>query len=193
MATQRRRLCTSGRGAQLRLGTFAPGGSTSSPLWVWGTPLRLSGLFLVRRQSLLFASKPLLTYVFSPGWLNTHVLSPWHPVRVTGWSRVCQKWCLQHVTPATEFRGCRATRHSSWPWCISVDGGSSVQAASRYVMIWWSWIFGEALLLLSSRTMQASDSPNVLKVTVSLILSVWSVKSRSWCADSSVSGHNMNL
>lgn len=134
MATQRRRLCTSGRGAQLRLGTFAPGGSTSSPLWVWGTPLRLSGLFLVRRQSILFASKPLLTYVFSPGWLNTHVLSPWHPVRVTWRSRVCQKWCLQHVTPATEFRGCRATRHSSWPWCISADGAA---ACRQHHVMWW--------------------------------------------------------
>lgn len=192
MATQRRRLCTSGRGARLRLGTFAPGGSTSSPLWVWGTPLRLSGLFLVRRQSILFASKPLLTYVFSPGWLNTHVLSPWHPVRVTGRS------CVSEVMSAT----CHACNGIPWVPCDTTFKlavmhfswwSSSVQAASRYVMIWWSWIFGEALLLLSSRTMQASDSPNVLKVTVSLILSVWSVKSRSWGADSSVSGHNMNL
>lgn len=107
MATPRRRLCTSGRGAQLRLGTFAPGGSTSSPLWVWGTPLRLSGLFLVRRQSLLFASKPLLTYVFSPGWLNTHVLSPWHPVRVTGRS------CVSEVMSAT----CHACNGIPWVPC----------------------------------------------------------------------------
>ena len=33
MATPGRRLFTSGKGAQWRLGTFAPGGFTSSPLW----------------------------------------------------------------------------------------------------------------------------------------------------------------
>lgn len=33
MATPGKRSCTSGRGAQLKSGTFALGGSTSSPSW----------------------------------------------------------------------------------------------------------------------------------------------------------------
>lgn len=77
MATPGRRLCTSGRGAQLRLGTSAPGGSTSSPSWAWETPLRSSGPSQVRKQSILFANKPRLCYSVKAHW--THVLCKRRP------------------------------------------------------------------------------------------------------------------
>lgn len=48
------------------------------------------------------------------------------------------------------------------------------------VTIRWSWIFGEALLLLSSRAMQASDSNNALKVTVSLVSTWTGSETRTW-------------
>lgn len=52
-ATPGRRLCTSGKGAQWRSGTFAPGGSTSSPSWAWGTPRRSSGPSQVGERALI--------------------------------------------------------------------------------------------------------------------------------------------
>lgn len=54
MVTPRRRLFTSGKGAPSRSGTFAPGGSTSSPSWAWETPLKLSALSQVRKASIRF-------------------------------------------------------------------------------------------------------------------------------------------
>lgn len=74
MATPGRRLCTSGRGAQWRLGTFAPGGSTSSPLWAWGTLLRLSGLSQVRKLSLIVLTSLcyfFLTHFVKADWIFT--------------------------------------------------------------------------------------------------------------------------
>lgn len=59
MATPGRRLCTGGKEALWRLGTFAPGGSISFPLSAWGTPLRLWELSQVR--AVLFLSLQALT------------------------------------------------------------------------------------------------------------------------------------
>lgn len=53
MVTPGKRLCTSGREAQLKSGTFARGGSTSSPLWAWGTPRRSSGPSQVKNHNSL--------------------------------------------------------------------------------------------------------------------------------------------
>lgn len=115
MATPGRRLCTSGKGAQLRLGTFARGGSTSSPSWAWETPPRLSGLSQVRKKkSIPFDHKLLMAHSVKADWSLCH----WHPACVAGQSCVCQNWLLKHKGASQEERShrCCMTQHLCWAW-----------------------------------------------------------------------------
>lgn len=116
MATPGRRLCTSGKGARLRLGTFARGGSTSSPLWAWETPPRLSGLSQVRKKKIysfwstssLWLIQLKLTEVFAVDILLVSLDS-----------HVCVRIDFSNTRGASQeerSHRCCMTQHLCWAW-----------------------------------------------------------------------------
>lgn len=167
MATPGRRLCTSGKGARLRLGTFARGGSTSSPLWAWETPPRLSGLSQVRKKkSIPFDHKLLMAHSVKADWS----LCRWHPACVAGQSCVCQNWLLKHKGSFTG-RAIPSVLHDTtfmlgmiqliW-WRQEREG--SINLVWWYGGVSYMKIWEALLLLLSGWTMIANDPKHIKQI-----------------------------
>ncbi len=136
MATPGRRLCTSGRGARLRLGTSAPGGSTSSPSWAWETPLRLSGLSRVRIQSVLSFNEPHPALLCSKGWLDTNVLCKQTSClcHSTVMCVCVSSDFLEHARAAVELR---FPAHQTFMLCMIHLIWGRQQHADSITLMWW--------------------------------------------------------